>query len=299
MNKIKIWLKAFRLHTLPLALANAVMGSLLALAYGGFRLSVFVLTIITIGALQILSNLANDYGDAVSGNDMAKRLGPKRVTATGMVTKKSIKQMIYAFAVLSFIAGSILIFVGLDNMPWSKIAVFYLLGLSAIAAAIKYTVGKKPYGYQGLGDIFVFLFFGLIGVVGTFYMHTQYFCPVVILPAVSIGLMSVGVLNINNLRDIESDRKTGKNTLVVQYGERFSRIYHIFLIAIAFATSIIFVLLQQPSWKHWLFLLMAPLFFRNCYNVFRHHSSLKLNAELKNLVIDTFVFALLFGIGMI
>ena len=219
-SKLGIWLKAFRLRTLPLALANAVMGSLLALSIDEFRISVFILTLVTITSLQILSNLANDYGDYKSGADNASRVGPTRVTVSGLITTSEIKRMIIAFVVISFITGSALIFVGLNNMPWKNIAIFYVLGLGAIGAAIKYTIGKNPYGYKGFGDVFVFIFFGLVGVLGTYYMHVQAFHSSVILPAISIGFFSVGVLNINNLRDIETDKESGKNTLAVQYGKK-------------------------------------------------------------------------------
>lgn len=298
-NKFKIWLEAFRLRTLPLALANAVMGSLLAASYNGFRWSILILTVVTITALQILSNLANDYGDAVSGKDTDERVGFMRVTASGLVTKEAIKRMIIIFIGISMITGSALIFVGLNNMPWQTVAIFYVLGLASIVAAIKYTMGKNPYGYRGRGDIFVFIFFGLVGVLGTFYMHTQQFEPSTTLPAIAIGLMSVGVLNINNLRDVDTDRKTRKISLVVKHGKRFSQVYHLLLISGAFISSIIYVLLQHPSWKHWLFVLTTPLFAKNCFKVFNYKQSAELNGELKNLAISTFLFALVFGVGMV
>jgi 1,4-dihydroxy-2-naphthoate octaprenyltransferase len=144
-NKIQIWLQAFRLRTLPLALANAVMGSFLAMSHGAFRWSVFVLTILTIAFLQILSNLANDYGDAVSGKDTEKRVGPTRVTVTGMVTLSEMKRMIILFVTLSVISGSLLIYFGLNGLNAGKILLFFAMGAAAIIAAIKYTVGRNPF----------------------------------------------------------------------------------------------------------------------------------------------------------
>ena len=298
-NKFTIWLKAFRLRTLPLALANAVMGSFLALSDGSFKWPIFVLTLLTITFLQILSNLANDFGDAVSGKDTKKRVGPQRVTASGLVTKNEIKRMIFIFIILSFVSGSLLIFIGLRNLSIKEILIFYGLGIAAIIAAVKYTVGKKPYGYRGFGDIFVFVFFGLVGVLGTYYLQTHWFEPRLIYPAAAIGLLSTGVLNINNLRDIETDKETGKNTLAVQYGVEFARMYHLALITGAMLISVVYTAVEFYSWWQWLFLISVPLFIRNIIKVFNHQSPDELNNELKNLALATFFFALTFGIGLV
>jgi 1,4-dihydroxy-2-naphthoate octaprenyltransferase len=298
-RKTKIWLQAFRLRTLPLALANAVMGSLLAMADGAFRISVFLLTVLTITFLQILSNLANDYGDAVSGKDTDKRVGPKRVTVSGMVTRAEMKRMIILFVSLSVISGSLLIFFGLRGLDWSQILLFFGLGAAAIIAAIKYTVGRNPYGYKGFGDIFVFLFFGLVGVLGTYFLHAHWFEARLLYPASVIGLFSTGVLNINNLRDIETDKQTGKNTLAVQYGFRFARQYHVLLIAVGWLLSIIFTVSSFYSWWQFIYLLTMPLFIHNILRIFRHKTPDELNNELKHLAMATFLFALLFGVGML
>jgi len=299
MTKIRIWLKAFRLRTLPLALANAVMGSLLALADGGFRWPVFVLTLATITFLQILSNLANDYGDAVSGKDNHKRVGPQRVTVSGLVSKTEMKTMMIVFVALSVFSGTWLILLGLDHFTWKQLALFFGLGFAAIVAAIKYTVGRNPYGYKGLGDIFVFIFFGLVGVLGTYYLHTHWFEIMFIYPAATIGLFSTGVLNVNNLRDIETDRETGKNTLAVQYGLRFARNYHMVLISVAWLIALTFTLFYFYSWWQWIYLLSLPLFVKHLFKVRNHKTPVELNNELKNLALATFIFALLFGLGMV
>jgi 1,4-dihydroxy-2-naphthoate octaprenyltransferase len=298
-HKLQIWLKAFRLRTLPLALANAVMGSFLALFNGGFRWSVFIFTILTITFLQILSNLANDYGDAVSGADKPDRVGPMRVTASGLVTKKEMKKMVFNFVCLALISGSILIFFGLRHMAWSKILLFFGMGLAAVVAAIKYTVGKNPYGYRGFGDIFVFIFFGIVGVIGTYYLHTNWFDKIVIVPAAVIGLMSTAVLNINNLRDIQSDTDSGKKTLAVQYGFEFARKYHLLLIGSAWLLTISYSFIHFFSLWQFLFLITLPLFILNARKVYYHKDSEELNNELKNLALATFFFALTFGLGLI
>ena len=298
-SKINIWLQAFRLRTLPLALANAIMGSFLALADGAFRWPVFILTMMTITFLQILSNLANDYGDAQSGKDTEKRVGPQRVTATGLVTKGQIKKMIYLFVAFSFISGTTLIFIGLNNVGWKLLVLFFVLGISAIIAALKYTMGKNPYGYKGLGDIFVFIFFGLVGVIGTYYLHTHWIEISLFYPAAAIGLLSTGVLNINNLRDIGTDAQTGKHTLAVKHGASFAKAYHLTLVVAAMLFSFVYTLTQYYSPWQWLFLISLPLFIRNIVRVYRHKNANELNNELKNLALASFFFALTFGIGLV
>lgn len=299
MNQIKIWLQAFRLRTLPLALANAVMGSFLAKSSGIFRWEVFILAILTIVFLQILSNLANDYGDAVSGKDTEKRVGPQRVTHTGLVSLQAMKRMITIFVTLSFLFGSALIILALSSLGFKIIALFFALGIAAIWAALKYTVGKNPYGYKGLGDIFVFIFFGPVGVIGTFYLHTLYFDNMVLVPAAVIGLLSTAVLNINNLRDVDSDRETGKRTLAVKHGLLFAQQYHLLLIGASMVLSVAFTLNYYFAPIQWLFLLTIPLFLRNCIKVYKNENAQTMNNELKNLALTTFLFSLLFGIGLI
>ncbi len=298
-NKIRIWIKAFRLRTLPLALSNAVMGSFLAAAEGGFRWEVFILSISTITFLQILSNLANDYGDAVSGKDNENRIGPLRVTQSGLVSKKEIKGLIWTFVVLSGISGSLLVIFGLKDISILKLGVFFALGLVSIIAALKYTIGKNPYGYRGFGDIFVFIFFGLVGVIGTYYLHTQWFDLFVIIPASVIGLLSTAVLNINNLRDIDSDKASGKNTIPVRMGVQFSQYYHLLLILSALLISIVYSLYDIYSGWQLLFLITVPLFSINVWKVFHYKNPEELNNELKNLALTIFIFSITFGVGMI
>ena len=299
MSNAKIWLTAFRLKTLPLALSCAITGSFLAAANGQFSTVVAVLAIATTIFLQILSNLANDYGDAVSGADNEKRIGPQRVTHTGLVTRNQIKKMIILFASLSFGSGVVLVLIGLKGLSLPYIIGFIGLGLAAIAAAIRYTVGKNPYGYRGRGDIFVFLFFGLIGVSGTFFLHTHQLDYTTLLPAASIGLFSAGVLNINNLRDIHSDTNSGKETLVVKYGVGFGKKYHSFLILTGIILSITYNVIHYSSVYNFLWILIVPLFLRSIIKINKHKNSDDLIPELKNLALYTFGFSLLFGIAIL
>ncbi len=292
-----IWLKAFRLRTLPLALSCSILGSFLAYAQGNFHWLIFILSSLTILFLQILSNLANDYGDSMHGVDNEKRLGPKRVTQYGMVTRSEMRNMIIVFVMLSLFSGSTLIFIGLHSI--GHILVFFVLGLSAIFAAIKYTVGKKPYGYLGLGDLFVFLFFGIIGVAGTYYLHTQTFNLWILFPASTIGLLSSGVLNLNNMRDIENDERSGKMTLVVRLGAKASKSYHALLISLSLLFSMIYTLKYYDSVYQFLYVLTFPLFVLNIRFVLQNTEPVELNNELKKLALSTFAYSVTFGIGMI
>lgn len=298
MNKLGAWLQAFRLRTLPLALSSAILGSFLAYADGKFVLSVFILALVTTLFLQVLSNLANDYGDSMHGADNSNRLGPERTVQSGKISKKEMKILIAVFIFLSFTSGSLLIYFGLRNANLGLVVLYFLLGIASIAAAIKYTIGKNPYGYRGLGDLFVFLFFGLVGVGGTYFLHTQQFHPRLLLPAASVGLLSAGVLNLNNMRDIENDAASGKKTLVVWMGPQFAKVYHSLLIVISLLLSIIFILQTWKSVYQFMFLLSVfPLGF-HLAQVLINHVPQKLNIQLKVLALTTFFFALTFSLGI-
>jgi 1,4-dihydroxy-2-naphthoate polyprenyltransferase len=295
--KIDVWMHAFRLRTLPLALSCSFLGSSLAYSDGTFKWEVLVLAAFTTLFLQILSNLANDYGDTVHGVDNQRRKGPGRVTQLGLVSNTAMKRAIIIFAVLGFISGSMLIFAGLDDPK--QVIVFYVLGIIAILAAIKYTIGKNPYGYVGLGDLFVFLFFGLLGVAGTYFLHTNRFSFWILLPAASIGMLSSGVLNLNNMRDIENDAQSGKKTLVVRLGSKGAKLYHATLITLSMVFSIIYTLKFYHSIYQFLFILTFPLFVMNIIVVLHNKEPHELNSELKKLAISTFIFAVIFGLGLV
>lgn len=299
MDKTAIWIKAFRLRTLPLAFSSAILGSFLAFAHNGFRWYIFLLATCTTLTLQILSNLANDYGDAMHGTDNAKRIGPQRITQSGLVTKKQMRLMILLFVVLALISGSLLIFMGLQHISWKTILIFFILGLSAIYAAIKYTIGKNPYGYIGFGDLFVFIYFGIVGVVGTYYLHVNTFDPWILLPASAVGLLSSGVLNLNNMRDIENDARSGKRTLVVYLGSKAAKIYHLILITLSVIFSLIYTIVHFNSFYQFLFILTCPLFALNIIMVMKNTDPRELNRELKKLALSTFAFSITFGIGLV
>ena len=276
---IKIWLQAFRVRTLPLALAGTLLGSFLAWSKGFFILPVFIFSITTSLFLQILSNLANDYGDSVKGTDNEKRAGPERVTASGKVTKKGMKRMIVSLVFLSFISGTLLIFFGTTDKSYITRIIFFILGILAIIAALKYTLGKNPYGYIGFGDLFVFIFFGLISVAGTFYLHSKVLSYRIFLPSSAMGLLSAGVLNLNNLRDEKNDAVSGKRTLVVMIGSKMAKVYHVSLVLIAVILSIIYIVINYTSILQFLFLLVLPLLFANIKSVFKNSKPESLNKQ--------------------
>jgi len=296
---ILIWLQAFRLRTLPLALSSTFLGSFLAFSKGHFRITVFILAALTTLFLQVLSNLANDFGDGLKGTDSGNRLGPERVTQSGKISHRGMRNMIIAFVLLSLMAGSALIFTGLDHFPFTVILVFFIAGLSAIIAAIKYTVGNRPYGYVGLGDIFVFVYFGIVGVCGTFYLHSGYFDPWILLPASTIGMFSSSVLNINNLRDIESDSESGKRTLVVRLGVKAAKVYHGMLVSGAVLMSIVYTIVFYRSPVQLLFMITLPFLLLDVRNVMQNTVPIDLNNELKKMALTTFAFSLTFGLGLV
>ena len=297
--KIKSWIHSFRLKTLPLALSNTIIGTCLAAADGKFQWSIFGLVVVTTVLLQILSNMANDYGDFVNGKDTAERIGPKRMVQSGEINAKIMLRGMIVVGILCAISGVSLIILGTEGMDISNLLIFGLLGLAAIAAAIKYTVGKNPYGYRGLGDLFVFIFFGLVGVIGTYFMQTQDFRWEILLPAAAIGFLSTGVLNMNNMRDYEADKNAGKLTIVVYMGTKKAAFYHLFLVAGAALLAVIYTLINYESPMQWFFLLSFPLLFLNLKKVFTYTDAKQLYPELPRLSMASLVFALTFGIGLL
>ena len=299
MNTIEIWLKAFRLRTLPLSLSATILGSFLGYSQDRFKWQVFIFASLTTLFLQILSNLANDYGDALKGSDDKNRVGPRRITQSGLVTHSQIRFMIGVFAVLSLISGTLLIFFGLGKYSIFAYGIFFTLGFTATFAAIKYTIGKKPYGYVGLGDLMVFLYFGLLGVGGTFFLHTLTFHWTILLPAAAIGLLSVGVLNLNNSRDCENDKVNHKMTLVVRIGVQWAKVYHTVLLIFSFLLGSAYTILHYESAFQLVFLLTLPLLVSDAKTVISNTVPVELNDELKKLAMITLIFALSFGLGQV
>ena len=294
--KLRAWISAMRLRTLPLALSCIIMGSAMAYSEGQFDVDVLIWAMLTTLFLQILSNLANDYGDGVKGTDNAERIGPKRAIQSGILSVKEMRWGIILTSLLALLSGVQLLRIGLGELSIS-FWIFFALGILSIAAAIKYTVGKTAYGYRGLGDLFVFLFFGWVGVVGTNFLHTGSLDPWLLLPATSVGLFAVGVLNLNNMRDHENDAQSNKRTMVVWMGFNKAKLYHLSLISVGWMTMLIFAAYHFRDTWHYLFLLALPIFVLNVRWVLTTSTPAQLDGELKKVALGTFLFTVLIAIG--
>ncbi|HJO63161.1 MAG TPA: 1,4-dihydroxy-2-naphthoate octaprenyltransferase [Desulfobacterales bacterium] len=293
---ISNWINAFRLRTLPLAFSCIIMGSGLAFGDGQFNLTVFVLALITTLFLQILSNLANDYGDFVKGTDNNNRVGPDRTLQSGLITKDEMVKAIWIIALLCSVFGVWLIYEGTKGLDLQKAGLFAIFGLTAMGAAVKYTMGKNPYGYAGLGDLFVFLFFGWLGVIGSYFLHTHSFDLKLLLPASAIGFFTTAVLNINNMRDHQEDAKSEKNTLVVRIGISWAKRYHFML---NFVGILFIVLFTIPDMKViWFFLFGFILFIKPAWKILRNKDHTLFDPYLKKQAIATFLFTIIFVLGI-
>lgn len=297
-KKVAGWIEAFRLRTLPLSMSSVVLGVALAYGDGGFSWITSLLAVTTTLFLQILSNLANDYGDYTHGLDNEERVGPKRAVQSGLITPTEMKRAVITFVVLALISGILLIWSGLGTLISVKGMVFIILGVLALTAAVKYTVGKHPYGYYGLGDLFVFIFFGLTGVAGTYYLNTHTFRPDILLPASALGFLTTGVLNLNNMRDMENDRRNGKITLAVLLGPKLSRHYHLILLTGANVLSLIYVLRNYETPFQFIFLIIIPPLVQNILAVYRYSLS-ALDPFLKKLSLTSLLYAVTFGLGLL
>ena len=297
MAKLKSWVVAARLRTLPLAISGFLAGFSVAARYTEPDWLVAALTLLTAVLLQVLSNFANDYGDARSGVDSDEREGPQRMVQSGAISSGRMRWAVVLFSVASFVSGTCLIAVAFGGLMLETI-VFISAGLMAIAAAIKYTAGKNPYGYAGFGDLFVFIFFGLISTGGAFFLQTREMDWSVLMPAATVGLFATGVLNLNNIRDIESDRKAGKFSIPVRIGKEKAARYHAALLIAGVALATAFVLLHFRDWKELLFLLVVPRLVTNA-RVTIKNSGNALDPYLKHMAVTTLLFALLFAAGQL
>lgn len=293
---MKHWIQAARLRTLPLSVSGIIVGSAYAYYQGFSDWRIVVLALLTTLGLQVLSNYANDYGDGVKGTD-ANRIGEKRLVASGVITAEQMKKAVIITAILTFIIALLLIYVAFGKENFALSLIFILLGIGSIGAAIKYTVGKSAYGYSGFGDVFVFIFFGLVSVIGSNFLFTHIIDWKLFLPATAIGLLSVAVLNLNNMRDIENDKIAGKNTLVVKMGLENAKKYHEFLILTPFVLMILFSLVIKLS-----FYAMILVFFILAVHLKTIKKSNKyedFDPELKKVALSTFALSLLFWLTLV
>lgn len=297
ISRSQAWLESLRPKTLPLAFASILVGIVLAWWQGYFDATVAALSLITAGLLQILSNLANDYGDAVKGSDKPDRIGPLRGMQKGAITQEQMKRAMIVTVALICISGLCLLFSAYQSI--SDFIGFAVLGLLSIIAAITYTVGTRPYGYIGLGDISVLIFFGWLSVIGSWYLQAHMLSAAIILPATACGLLATAVLNINNLRDIDSDRENGKNTLAVRLGPVGARRYHACLLGGTLVCLALFNLISLHSVWGWLFILAAPLLLKQARYVLTEREPVAMRPMLERTVKAALLTNALFIVGIV
>lgn len=299
MEKIKPWIAAFRLRTLPLSVSGIILGSCLAYYNGAFNVTIFILALLATISLQILSNLANDYGDGIKGIDNEERIGPERALQSGKITPDEMFSAIRINILIVILFVFLLIFNSFNSQQFLYAILFFVLGILSIYAAVKYTIGESAYGYHALGDIAVFLFFGLLSVIGTYFLYTKQLDYVLLLPAFAIGLLSTGVLNLNNMRDIKSDANSNKITVAVKLGLKRAKVYHIFLVIGAITLSLLFGILYYRTLSNFIFIIAFIPLILHLIAVLKVKEPKDLDPQLKVLALSTFLLAILLGIGQI
>jgi 1,4-dihydroxy-2-naphthoate octaprenyltransferase len=306
---VKSYVKAARLRTLPLSVSGIILGSYLGNQFVNnlsetniqssiWESSIFWLAILTTIGFQVLSNFANDYGDGIKGSDK-NRTGEARMVSSGAITPKQMKSAMLCTIVVTLIIALLLIYVAFGSENFGFSVLFLGLGIASIVAAMKYTMGTSAYGYSGFGDLFVFLFFGLLSVVGSYFLYTKALDLKIFFPAISIGLLSTAVLNLNNLRDRAEDKKNNKNTLVVKLGLSNAKIYHYLLFFLALISALLYIFLDFRSIYQFIFLVAFIPLIKNIITVSKNKIPAELDGELKKVALSTFLFAILFGIGQL
>lgn len=299
MNKFKLWISAFRLRTLPLSVSGIIIGGFLAYYNGFFNAGIFILALLTTLSLQILSNIANDYGDGVKGTDNEDRIGPERAIQSGQITPEEMYHAIRIniLIVIFLVFATVFTAFGVHFILYSLL--FFILGGLAVYAAIKYTVGKSAYGYRALGDVMVFIFFGVLSVMGSYFLFSKQLDHVTILPACIVGLLSIGVLNLNNMRDIESDKASNKITVAVKLGWKQAKRYHVSLIVSAMLIALLFGVLYYTSPFNFIFIIAFIPLIKHLMTVIKAQKPHELDSQLKLLALLTFALSILLGIGHI
>ncbi|MDR3272651.1 MAG: 1,4-dihydroxy-2-naphthoate octaprenyltransferase [Flavobacteriaceae bacterium] len=305
---MKNWIEAARLRTLPLSLSGIILGGMLAKWLGVFDGVIFGLSCLTTVLFQVLSNFANDYGDGVKGTDNEHRIGPARAVQSGAISQNRMLKAIIVMIILSAASATVLLWYAFVPEYWVQFSVFIGLGIACIAAAMLYTMGSKPYGYMGLGDIFVFIFFGWVSTAGSEFLYTKNFTWDTLLPASAMGLFSVAVLNLNNMRDIDSDRISGKKTLALRMGFQNAKFYQMLMMNLPFILCLIFLLLHQEkfgisfeslsSLKPFLFFVLfipATILRRK---ILYTQNPAQLDPYMKPVALLALLFAVLFGMGL-
>lgn len=296
---MKHWIDAARIRTLPLSVSGILVGSFYAMSQAYFNWKIIIFALATTVCLQVLSNFANDYGDGIKGTDNDDRVGPKRAIQSGAITPQAMKVAIFFMSLLTLLSALSLIYFSFKGKYLVYSLLFFVLGILAIASAIRYTVGKNAYGYRGYGDIFVFIFFGLVSTFGIYFMFSKQIDWLLLLPATAIGFLSVGVLNLNNMRDEASDRKVGKNTIVVKMGGKWAKNYHYFLIISAMVLVMLFAILNNFNFDQYLFLVAYFPLTKHLITVYKNQEPRLLDPELKKLALSTFLLSVLLSLALI
>lgn len=297
MTKLKAWVSAARLRTLPLSVAGIITAAAAAKESGLFSTAILSLSLATTLGLQILSNFANDYGDGVKGTDNHERVGPMRAMQSGALSAATLKKGIALTAIITLILASLLIYISFRNQNIWHSTIFLVLGISAIVAAITYTVGRYAYGYRALGDLFVFLFFGLLSVLGGYFLYVKAIDNFIALPAIVIGLLSTAVLNVNNMRDRIADAKAGKTTLAVLLGGEKIKQYHYSLVVGALVAALLYFVLKEVLWYEYLPMLAFIPLLIHLKKVRKIGAPPDFDPELKKVALSTFLFSLLFFVS--
>ena len=297
MQKVKYWIQAARIQTLPLSISGILVGSSFAYNINSFDNIIFFLSIITAISFQVLSNFANDYGDGILGTDN-QRIGPDRVIASGKLSLKELKKGIVINVFISITFSYSLIKYSFKS-DYFLILIFLILSISSIVAAIKYTMGKSPYGYHGLGDIFVFIFFGYVSVFGSFFLQTKIINYELFILAAIIGFLCVGVLNLNNIRDIENDSAMNKKTIPTRIGFSNAKIYQTFLILFSIVLTALLTLKFKPSYNY-IFVVIGilPLVY-HLFKVRQAKNPIEFKPLLKQLAVSNFFYSIFMSIFMI
>lgn len=296
---MKHWIQAARLRTLPLSVSGIIVGSFYAMSQALFNWNIVILALLTTLGFQVLSNFANDYGDGIKGTDNEDRVGPKRAIQSGVISPKEMKNALIITSLLTLVSAIALIYVAFKDHNLLFSFIYLLLGILAIVAAIRYTVGNSAYGYRGFGDLFVFIFFGLVSTLGIYFMFAKEMDWVLILPATSIGFLSVAVLNLNNMRDEESDRKSNKNTIVVKMGAENAKVYHYFLIISAIILMLAFSYFKDFTFDQYLYVIAFIPLLKHLKTVYTNKNPKELDPELKKVALGTFALSVLLSLSMI
>ncbi len=291
------WLKASRLRTLPLSVSGIILGSAIAMKQGFTNWWIFAFSLLTTVLFQILSNLANDLGDSQKGTDNAGRIGPQRTVQSGAISASQMKNAVVIVAILAFLSAGVLIYLGSAELPKTFIVGYAILALLCVLAAITYTMGKKAYGYYGMGDLMVLLFFGGVSVIGVYPLYAKTIDWQLIFPALTIGLLSTAVLNLNNMRDRVNDARSGKKTLVVMMGPNWAKLYHALLIIAGLTCLVVYINIANYQMAG-VGLLPGLFLIFHLRTVMQTRDPKAYDPELKKVALATFALALLTSIGL-